>query len=59
MEFDAFLDLLADAFLWATVGGVESLVTAEGATAGANLPVTVGAAEASVDAELLHTGAEQ
>ena len=59
MEFDAFLNLLADAFLGSAVGGVESLVAAEGAAAGADLPITVGAAESSINAELLHTGAEK
>ena len=59
VELDAFLNLLSDAFVGFAVGGVEGLVAAEGAAAGRDLPVAVGAAEACVDTELLHTGAEQ
>ena len=59
MELDAFLDLLPDALLWGAVGGVESLVAAEGAATGAEGPVAVGAGEASGDADFLDTGAEE
>ena len=58
MKLDTFLNLLTDAFLWTAVGGVKSLVATEGAAAGTQFSVTVGTAEASVDAKLLHSGAE-
>ena len=59
VEFDAFLDLLADAFFWTAIGGIEGLVAAEGAASRADLAVTVGTAEAGIDADFLDAGAEQ
>ena len=58
MEFDAFLDLLPDALLWLAIRRVKGSVTAEGAATSADLAVTVGTAESSVDADFLDAGTE-
>ena len=58
MELHAFLDLLADAFLGAAVGGIESFVVAESASASTYCPVAVGASKARVDAEFLQSASE-
>ena len=59
VERDAFLDLLADAFLGLAVGGVEGGVCAKGTASCAEGAVAVGAAESSVDADFLDTAPEQ
>jgi len=58
MELDAFFNLLADAFFGAAVRWVECVVATEGAAAGADGTVAVGAAEACVDTDFLDAGAE-
>ena len=58
VEFDAFLDLLSDAFLGATVGGAEGFIVTESASPGRDLAVAVGAGKARVDAEFLQSASE-
>ena len=58
MELHAFLDLLADAFLGAAVGGVEGFVATESTSSSRELAVAVGAGKARVDAEFLQSASE-
>jgi hypothetical protein len=58
MKLYAFFNLLTNAFLWTTVRWIESIVAAERTTTGTDFAVTVWATEASVDADFLHTTAE-
>ena len=58
MELDTFLDLLADAFIWAAVRRVECVVAAESAASSTDGAVAVGAAEAGVDGDFLDAGTE-
>ncbi len=58
MESNTFVDLLRYAFLRKTVGGVECAVVAVGTAATRKATVAVGAGEAGVDGDLLHTPTE-
>ena len=58
VEFNAFLNLLTDGLLRPTIGRIESLVAAKSATASADSPIAIRAAEARIDADFLHTPAE-
>lgn len=58
MEFNAFLNLLLDGFLWLAIRRIERRIAAKSATARADFPVAVRAAEACVDADFLHPVAE-
>lgn len=58
MEFNAFLDLLTDAFLWLAIRRIERRIAAKSAAARADFPVAVRAAEARIDADFLHTPTE-
>ena len=58
MEFDAFFNLLPDAFLRAAVGRIEGIVAAKGAASGTECPIAVRTAEAGIDADFLHSSAE-
>ena len=58
MKFNAFFDLLADAFFRLAIRRVEGVVAAEGAASGADGAVAVRAAEPRVDADFLDTRAE-
>ena len=58
MEFYSFFNLLAHTFLGTAIRGVEGVVTAESTASGAYLTIAVRTAEASVDADFLHTAAE-
>ena len=58
MEFNAFFNLLADAFLGLAVGGIESRIAAKGAATCADCPVTVGTTKTCIDADFLHAAPE-
>ena len=58
MKLNAFFDLLAYTFVGAAVGWVKRVVATERTSSSAYCAVAVGAAEAGVDANLLHTTAE-
>ena len=58
MKCNAFLNLLLDGFLWLAIRRIERCIAAKSATARADFPVAVRAAEACVDADFLHTATE-
>ena len=58
MEFNAFLDLLADGFVGMAIRRIECVVAAESTTSGAYLAIAVRAAKTCVDADFLDTGTE-
>ncbi len=58
VELNAFLNLLTDGLLRPTIRRVESLVAAKSATARADSPIPIGAAEARIYADFLHSPAE-
>ena len=58
MEYNAFFDLLPDAFLRLAIRRIERRIAAKSATARADFPVAVRAAEARVDADFLHTSSK-
>lgn len=53
MKFNALVNLLCDAFFGQAVGGVESIITAIGASPGTQRAVAVWAGKPGVDAEFL------
>ena len=58
MEFNAFFNLLLDAFLGLAIGGVESGIAAKSTTPCADFAITIGTAEACIDTNFLHTTTE-
>ena len=58
MELNAFLNLLLDGFLGSTIRWIESFVAAKSAAARADSPIPIGATEARIDADFLHTPSE-
>ena len=58
MELNAFLNLLLDGLLRPTIRWIESLIAAKRTASRADFPISIGAAEARVDADFLHPSAE-
>ena len=58
MKLNTFLNLLLNALFWPTIRRIERRIAAKSATARADFPVAVRAAEARVDADFLHPAAE-
>ena len=58
MEFNAFFNLLLNAFLWLAIGGIESGIAAKSATTCTDFPITVGTTESRINTNLLHTPTE-
>jgi hypothetical protein len=58
VKLNAFLNLLLDGLFRPTIRRVESLIAAKGTSSRADFPISVGTAEARVDADLLHATSE-
>ena len=58
MKLYAFLNLLLNGLFRLTIRRIESLIAAKSAPARADFPIAIGATEARVDADFLHTPTE-
>ena len=58
MEFNAFFNLLLNAFLWLAIGGIESGIAAKSTSSRADFAVTIGTTESRINADFLHTPSE-
>jgi hypothetical protein len=58
VELYTFLNLLLDRLLGPTIRRIESVIAAKSTSPCADFPIAVGATEARVDADFLHTPSE-